>query len=67
MAWRWPRISPESPCAQVANLGVAKLGRFVRFRGASLFSFGAGCCFVAAIALALIARRYRLVDYYRRA
>jgi proton-dependent oligopeptide transporter, POT family len=51
----------------VANLGVAKLGRFVPFTGAGLFFFYAACCLVAAFALALIARRYRMVDYYRRA
>jgi POT family proton-dependent oligopeptide transporter len=51
----------------VANLGVAKLGGFVPFTGAALFFFYAGCCLVAAIALAFIARNYRMVEYYRKA
>jgi len=50
----------------VANLGVAKLGRFVPYTGAALFFFYAGCCLIAAIALALIARQYKMVDYFRR-
>jgi hypothetical protein len=45
----------------VANLGVAKLGRYVPLTGAPLFFFYAGCCLVAAVALALIARRYRML------
>lgn len=50
----------------VANLGVAKLGRWVPYTGAALFFFYATCCLVAAIALALIARQYTMVDYFRR-
>jgi POT family proton-dependent oligopeptide transporter len=50
----------------VANLGVAKLGRLVPYTGAALFFFYAGCCLVAAVALALIARQYKMVDYFRR-
>lgn len=51
----------------VANLGVSQLSRLVHLEKAPLFFFWAGLAFVAAVAMALIARTYVEADYYRKA
>jgi POT family proton-dependent oligopeptide transporter len=51
----------------VANLGVSQVSKLLPFKGASLFFFWASTALVAAVALAIIARRYVPVEFYRKA
>jgi POT family proton-dependent oligopeptide transporter len=50
-----------------ANLAVALASALNVFRGPGQFFFYAGLALVAALALALIARGYKVVDYFQRA
>ncbi len=51
----------------VGNLLVARASTLVTLRGAPLFFMYAGWAAVAAVALAIIAKRYVMVDHYRSA
>ncbi len=51
----------------IGNLAVARLAKLVPLQGATLFFFYAGCAAAAGVALAIIARRYVVVDHYRKA
>ena len=48
----------------VGNLGVSRLSTLLPLKGAPLFFFYAGCAAIAGGCLALIARRYVMVDYF---
>jgi POT family proton-dependent oligopeptide transporter len=50
-----------------ANLAVAIASVFAVFRGTALFFYYAGFAYLAAAGLALVARRYKVVDWYQRA
>ena len=50
-----------------ANLAVALASAFVFFRGTALFFYYAGFAYLAAAGLALVARRYKVVEWYQRA
>jgi proton-dependent oligopeptide transporter, POT family len=50
-----------------ANLVVALASVFVFFSGTALFFYYAGFAYLAAAGLALVARRYKIVDWYQRA
>ncbi|HKC58575.1 MAG TPA: POT family MFS transporter [Myxococcales bacterium] len=50
-----------------ANLAVALASAFVFFSGTALFFYYAGFAYLAAAGLALVARRYKVVDWYQRA
>jgi POT family proton-dependent oligopeptide transporter len=49
-----------------ANLAVALASALNVFRGAAQFFFYAGLALLAAVALGLIARSYKMVDYFQR-
>jgi POT family proton-dependent oligopeptide transporter len=49
-----------------ANLAVALASMLNVFKGPAQFFFYAGLAFLAAVALALIARGYKVVDYFQR-
>lgn len=51
----------------IANLAVSRLATVLPFKGAPLFFFWAGLALIGAIALAVIARGYVMVDRYRAA
>lgn len=53
--------------AAIGNLAVARLAKWVPLTGAPLFFFYAGCALLAAIALAIIAKQYVMVDHFRKA
>ena len=50
-----------------ANLAVALASAFVFFSGTALFFYYAGFAYLAAAGLALVARRYKIVEWYQRA
>ncbi len=50
-----------------ANLAVALASAFVFFNGTALFFYYAGFAYLAAAGLALVARRYKVVEWYQRA
>jgi len=50
-----------------ANLAVALASAFVFFSGTALFFYYAGFAYLAAAGLALVARRYKVVEWYQRA
>jgi POT family proton-dependent oligopeptide transporter len=50
-----------------ANLAVAFASAFVFFSGTALFFYYAGFAYLAAAGLALVARRYKVVEWYQRA
>ncbi len=50
-----------------ANLAVALASALAFFQGTALFFYYAGFAFLAALGLALVARRYKVVDWYQRA
>jgi len=50
-----------------ANLAVALASAFAFFRGTALFFYYAGFAYLAALGLALVARRYKVVEWYQRA
>jgi proton-dependent oligopeptide transporter, POT family len=50
-----------------ANLAVALASAFVFFTGTALFFYYAGFAYLAAAGLALVARRYKVVEWYQRA
>ena len=50
-----------------ANLAVALASAFVFFRGTALFFYYAGFAYLAALGMALVARRYKVVEWYQRA
>jgi len=50
-----------------ANLAVALASAFVFFRGTALFFYYAGFAYLAAAGMALVARRYKVVEWYQRA
>jgi POT family proton-dependent oligopeptide transporter len=50
-----------------ANLAVALASAFAFFKGTALFFYYAAFAYLAAIGLALVARRYKVVDWYQRA
>ena len=50
-----------------ANLAVAIASAFVFFSGTALFFYYAGFAYLAAAGLALVARRYKVVEWYQRA
>ena len=49
-----------------ANLAVAVASAFAVFRGTGLFFYYAAFAYLAAAALALVARRYKVVEWYQR-
>ena len=49
-----------------ANLAVALASAFAVFRGTGLFFYYAAFAYLAAAALALVARRYKVVEWYQR-
>ena len=49
-----------------ANLAVALASAFAVFRGTGLFFYYAGFAYLAAAGLALVARRYKVVEWYQR-
>jgi proton-dependent oligopeptide transporter, POT family len=49
------------------NLAVALASAFVFFTGTALFFYYAGFAYLAAAGLALVARRYKVVEWYQRA
>ena len=51
----------------IGNLAVARLATLVPLTGAPLFFFYAGCAAIAGVCLAVIARRYVVVDHFRKA
>ena len=51
----------------LGNLGVSRLSTLLPLKGAPLFFFYAGCAAIAGVCLALIARRYVMVDYFQSA
>ena len=50
-----------------ANLAVALASALAFFTGTALFFYYAGFAYLAAIGLALVARRYKVVEWYQRA
>jgi POT family proton-dependent oligopeptide transporter len=50
-----------------ANLAVALASALVFFKGTALFFYYAAFAYLAALGLALVARRYKVVDWYQRA
>jgi len=50
-----------------ANLAVALASALAFFSGTALFFYYAGFAYLAAIGLALVARRYKVVEWYQRA
>jgi len=50
-----------------ANLAVALASAFAFFTGTALFFYYAGFAYLAALGLALVARRYKVVEWYQRA
>jgi proton-dependent oligopeptide transporter, POT family len=50
-----------------ANLAVALASALVFFSGTALFFYYAAFAYLAAIGLALVARRYKVVEWYQRA
>jgi POT family proton-dependent oligopeptide transporter len=50
-----------------ANLAVALASALAFFKGTALFFYYAAFAYLAAIGLALVARRYKVVDWYQRA
>ncbi len=50
-----------------ANLAVALVSVLAFFQGTALFFYYAGFAYLAAFGLALVARRYKVVDWYQRA
>ncbi|GAC1595939.1 MAG: hypothetical protein NVS4B10_04700 [Myxococcales bacterium] len=50
-----------------ANLAVALASAFAFFKGTALFFYYAAFAYLAAIGLALVARRYKVVDWYQQA
>ncbi len=51
----------------LANVVVAATAGLKAFSGASLFFIYAGISFLAAIGLGIVARRYKMVEYYQKA
>jgi POT family proton-dependent oligopeptide transporter len=49
-----------------ANLAVALASAFVFFSGTALFFYYAAFAYLAAVGLALVARRYKVVEWYQR-
>jgi POT family proton-dependent oligopeptide transporter len=49
-----------------ANLAVALASALVFFKGTALFFYYAGFAYLAALGLALVARHYKVVDWYQR-
>jgi len=50
-----------------ANLAVALASALAFFEGTALFFYYAGFAYLAALGLALVARRYKVVEWYQRA
>jgi proton-dependent oligopeptide transporter, POT family len=50
-----------------ANLAVALASALAFFQGTALFFYYAGFAYLAALGLALVARRYKVVEWYQRA
>jgi len=50
-----------------ANLAVALASALAFFTGTALFFYYAGFAYLAAIGLGLVARRYKVVEWYQRA
>src|SRR5882724_8277527 len=50
-----------------ANLAVALASALAFFTGTALFFYYAGFAYLAAVGLALVARRYKIVEWYQRA
>jgi len=50
-----------------ANLAVALASALAFFQGTALFFYYAAFAYLAALGLALVARRYKVVDWYQRA
>ena len=51
----------------IGNLAVARLSTLVPFTGSTLFFFYAGCAAIAGVCLAIIAKRYVVVEHFRKA